>query len=87
MKRWSLNFDACVECGCTDSTHRARGVCQRCVQRAKRGTVPEKAHRRHQVLNMAVRDLLRHIGDESGHEENLAHLTPETLSRVELKKR
>lgn len=32
-KRWSPNYDACVDCGKTDSQHHARGLCKRCGMR------------------------------------------------------
>ena len=31
-ERWSRHYDACVECGKSDSKHNARGVCSRCMQ-------------------------------------------------------
>jgi hypothetical protein len=31
--KWSRKFDACVECGRTDSSHASRGTCHRCYRK------------------------------------------------------
>lgn len=34
-KRWARHHDACIRCHRTDSRHRGRGLCQRCISRLR----------------------------------------------------
>jgi hypothetical protein len=32
-KRWATNYDACIQCGTTESQHHTRGLCKKCGMR------------------------------------------------------
>lgn len=33
--KWARDYDQCTQCGCSDSRHCAKGLCERCYSRAK----------------------------------------------------
>jgi hypothetical protein len=47
MKRWTINYDACVDCGRTSVVHQAKGRCSACYTKYKWKT---SAKRRKQML-------------------------------------
>jgi hypothetical protein len=37
IDRWARDYDACVDCGTTECEHAARGLCNRCYNRWRKG--------------------------------------------------